>query len=244
MGPAFTYARFELVRTFRNRRLLVFSFGFPLVLYYLVAAPNRNEHDLGGTGLSAPLYFMTGLAAFGAMNAVLAIGGRIASERAVGWNRQLRLTPLTTRTYFRVKLLVSYATALTTILLLFVAGATLGVHLQVSNWAGMTLLMLVGLIPFAGIGIVFGHQLTPDTIGPAIGGTTALLGLLGGVWFPVSGTLKTIAELLPSYWLVQAAHIGLGEQGWGRLGWTVVAVWSVGAAIAAGRAYRRDTRRA
>ena len=37
---------------------------------------------------------MVGLAAFGAMNAVLAFGARIAAEREVGWNRQLRLTPL------------------------------------------------------------------------------------------------------------------------------------------------------
>ena len=33
---------------------------------------------------------MVGLAAFGTMNAMLARGARIAAERAVGWNRQLR----------------------------------------------------------------------------------------------------------------------------------------------------------
>ena len=59
------YLRFELLRTFRNRRFFFLSLGFPLVLYFLIAGPNRNEHDLGDTGLSAPLYFMVGLAAFG-----------------------------------------------------------------------------------------------------------------------------------------------------------------------------------
>ena len=86
--------RYELLRTFRNRRFFFFSLGFPLVLYFLIAAPNRNEHDLGGTGISAPLYFMVGLASFGAMNAMLSSGARIAAERAAGWNRQLRITPL------------------------------------------------------------------------------------------------------------------------------------------------------
>ena len=43
------YTRFELLRTFRNRRFFVFSLGFPLVLYFLIAGPNRNEHDLGGS---------------------------------------------------------------------------------------------------------------------------------------------------------------------------------------------------
>ena len=39
---------------------------------------------------------MVGLTAFGTMNAVLSTGARIAGERAVGWNRQLRITPLST----------------------------------------------------------------------------------------------------------------------------------------------------
>ena len=46
------YLRFELLRTFRNRRFFFLSLGFPLVLYYLIAVPNRNEHDLKGTGLT------------------------------------------------------------------------------------------------------------------------------------------------------------------------------------------------
>src|SRR5262249_10509626 len=85
------YTRYELLRTFRNRRFVVFALGFPLVLYLAIALPNRHETDLGGSGLSAPLYFMVGLITFGTMNAVLSTGGRIAAERTAGWNRQLRL---------------------------------------------------------------------------------------------------------------------------------------------------------
>jgi ABC-2 type transport system permease protein len=238
------YARYELLRTFRNRRLLVFSFGFPLVLYFLIAGPNRHEHDLGGTGISIPLYFMASLAAFGAMNAVLGIGARIAAERSTGWNRQLRLTGLPTRAYFRVKLLTAYATAVGTIALLYVAGAILGVRLDAGEWVSMTSLLLVGLVPFAAIGILLGLMLRPDSIGPAIGGVTALLALAGGVWFPITGgALHVIAQALPSYWLVQASRSGIGGGGWGVTGWLVVAAWSVVAALAAGRAYRRDTER-
>lgn len=142
MNPM-VYTRYELIRLFRNKRFVILSFGFPLVLFYLVATPNRNEHDLGGSGISAPVYFMVGLAAFGTMNAVLASGARIAAERTSGWNRQLRLTPLTPRTYFRVKVLTAYAVALSTILLLYAAGATLGVDLGAADWVRMTLVMLV-----------------------------------------------------------------------------------------------------
>ena len=117
-----TYLRYEILRVVRARRFVVFSIAFPLILYYMIAAPNRSEHDFGGSGISAPLYLMAGLTAFGTMNTVLATGSRIAAERAVGWNRQLRLTPLTTTTYFRTKVLTSYLMAAITIVLLYAAG--------------------------------------------------------------------------------------------------------------------------
>jgi len=238
------YLLFELKRTFRNRRFFFFSLGFPLVLYFLIAGPNRDEANLGSSGLSAPLYFMVGLAAFGTMNAMLSAGARIAGERAVGWNRQLRITPLTTRTYFRAKVATGYAMSAITLAALYAAGVILGVSMSGGEWLRMTALILVGLLPFAALGIVFGHMLTPDSIGPVMGGTTALLALLGGTWFPLSGSVMThIGEALPSYWLVQAGHVGLGGDGWTRTGWVVMVVWTVAAAAVARWAYRRDTKR-
>jgi ABC-2 type transport system permease protein len=240
-----TYMRYELKRTFRTRRFIFLAFGFPVVLYFMIAAPNRNETDLGGTGLSAPLYFMVGLAAFGTMNAMLSAGARIAGERQVGWNRQLRLTPLAPKAYFRTKVATGYVMAGGALLLLYIAGSILGVRLSAGEWVRMTLLILIGLVPFAALGVLFGHLLSVDSIGPAMGGTTALLSILGGVWFPVNdGALHVIATVLPSYWLVQAGHVALGGKGWSATGWIVVAAWSVGLAAAARWAYRRDTGRA
>src|SRR5277367_5673013 len=145
------YTRFELLRTVRNRRLLLFSLGFPIVLYFLIAGPNKNETDFAGTGLSAPLYYMTGLAAFGTMSAMIASGGRIAAERSVGWTRQLRITPLTTRSYFRAKIVTAYAIALVSLLALYVCGASLGVSLPAGRWLAMTGLIVVALVPFAAL---------------------------------------------------------------------------------------------
>jgi ABC-2 type transport system permease protein len=240
-----TYLRYEALRTLRNRRFMILALGFPLVIYFLIATPNRHETNLGGTGISAPLYLMVGLVTFGTMNAMLGSGARIAAERSAGWNRQLRITPLKPTTYFRTKVLTGYMLAAMTMVLLYVAGSALGVSLTVSEWVRMTLLLLVGLIPFAALGILFGHLLTPDSIGPAIGGLTAALSILGGVWFPVTGhgILHDVALGLPSYWLVQAAHIGVGGSGWDATGWIVFAAWTIVAAFLARRAYERDTKR-
>lgn len=241
---AVAYTRFELVRTFRNLRLLLFSLGFPLVLYFLIAAPNRNEHSIGGTGISFPLYYMVGLVSFGAMTALISSGARIASERTDGWTRQLRITPLATRAYFRAKVITGYAMAGLTIALLYAAGIALGVSLPAGRWLEMTALILVALIPFAALGILLGHLLTADSIGPATGGVVSLLALVGGTWFPVSsGILHDFGQFLPSYWLVQASHVSLGGQAWGATGWIVIAAWTVGLAILARIAYKRDTGR-
>jgi ABC-2 type transport system permease protein len=239
-----TYTKYELLRTFRNRRFFLFSLGFPLVLYFVIAGSNRNNNNFDGTGISVPLYYMIGLTAFGTMNTVLSTGARISAERTAGWNRQLRLTPLSVRSYFRAKVITAYLTALITIVVLYAAGLSLGVHLADGQWARMTGLVLVGLIPFIALGVLMGHLVTPDSIGPAMGGTTALLALLGGVWFPVqSGTLHDVAQALPSYWLVQASHVSIGGSGWGTRGWVVMAAWTAILVVLAGWAYRRDTNR-
>ena len=57
--------------------------------------------------------------------------------------------------------------------------------MSAGDWLEMTLLILVGLVPFAALGIAIGHMLTPDSIGPAMGGGVALLAFLGGTWFPI-----------------------------------------------------------
>ncbi len=45
MSGALTYTRYELLRTFRNRRFFLLSLGFPLILYFVIAGPNRNVHE-------------------------------------------------------------------------------------------------------------------------------------------------------------------------------------------------------
>jgi ABC-2 type transport system permease protein len=239
-----TYMRFELLRVLRNRRFFIFSLVFPVVLYLLIAAPNKNETDLAGTGISAPLYFMVGLISFGTMTAMLSSGARIATERSAGWNRQLRITPLSPRAYFRAKVITAYAVAVLSIIALYICGAALGVSMPVGRWLAMTGLILIGLIPFAALGIAIGHVLTADTVGPVMGGGIGLLAFLGGTWFPItSGVLHTIGQALPSYWLVQAAHVGLGGKAWGVTGWLVMAGWTIVLTTLAGLAYKRDTKR-
>jgi ABC-2 type transport system permease protein len=238
------YTRYEIVRAFRNRRFFVFSLASPLILYFVIAGPQAGDRNFGGTGVSAALFYMAGLVSFGTMSSMVSTGARIAGERQVGWTRQLRITPLSSRAYFRAKVLVAYAMAMLTIVALYIAGAVLGVRLPAGQWLEMTGLILVGLLPFAALGIALGHMLNVDSIGPAMGGLTALLALVGGTWFPVAhGFLHDVGQWLPSYWLAEAGHLGTGAAPWGVTGWLVIAGWTAVLVTLAGWAYRRDTNR-
>jgi ABC-2 type transport system permease protein len=239
-----TYLRYEVLRNFRNIRFVIFSIAWPLVLFFTVASANRQASF---DGISFPLYFMTGMAAMGTMIAVISSGARIAAERSVGWTRQMRITPLRTGSYFRAKVLCGYLMALLTIAAMCLAGTTLGVRLSAGAWFTVVGLLLVGLIPFAVLGIVFGHLVSSDTLMPAVGGLTTLFALLGGAYgFQVatSGALFDVTKGLPSYWLVQAGKTALGGGGWPLEGWIVIAVWTAVLLPIAVLVYRRDTSRA
>ncbi|MGH3470896.1 MAG: ABC transporter permease [Nocardioidaceae bacterium] len=232
-----TFTRYELVRTFRNKRFFIFSLIFPLVMFVAIGGGNRDVEIV--PGVSFIEYYMVGMAGWGAMMAVLAAGARISTERDAGWVRALRLTPLSVRSYIRAKLVTGYTMAALSIVLLYVAGLVLGVRFPAGQWLQMTGLVLVGLIPMAIFGILIGHLISPDSIGPVMGGVGSLFALLGGAWFLPTGLLSTLGQLLPSYWLCQAGRLSIAGESWPAKGWVVVAIWTVALTVLAASAYRR-----
>ena len=238
-----THVRYEILRTFRNPRSLAVTMALPLVVYYSVAGANRHAIT---SGISFPLYFMAAMAAYGAMFATVSAGGHLTIDRAGGWTRQLRVTPLRARTEIAAKVLAAYLVALAALALLFVAGVTLGVHLDSAQWIVMTGLLLAGLAPFVLMGLILGHLVPSDALVPAVGGIVVVFALFGGVFgsFFNGGALLTFTRLLPSYWLAHAGNAVLLSGDWPREGWIVVAGWTVVLTVLATVAYRCGTERA
>jgi ABC-2 type transport system permease protein len=222
---------------------LVSSLAFPLVLYFTVGVPNRhNTFD----GIAFPVYFMTATATLGTMIAVVSSGARIAVERSLGWTRQIRTTPLTARAYFSAKVLCGYLMAILVIALLGLAGTVLGVRLSPGEWLTVIGLLLAGLVPFVVIGILLGHLLRPDSLGPAVGGVVTLFALVGGAYgfqLATSGATFQVMKALPSYWLVQAGKTALAGHSWPAEAWIVIATWTAILVPAAVVVFKRDTSR-
>jgi hypothetical protein len=45
-----TYRRYELLRTIRNRRVMIFSIAFPVILYLAIAVPAAMSRISSGPG--------------------------------------------------------------------------------------------------------------------------------------------------------------------------------------------------
>lgn len=239
-----TYLRTEVRRTLRAPRYSVFVIGMPLGLFLLFSSLYGQDSQ---DGISGEAWLMVSMSVFGAMGAAVSIGGRIAGERQAGWTRQLRLTPMPGWTYVASKAVTALLVAVPALALVYGVGALAeGVRLPASKWALAGGWSLLALAPFVALGIWLGHRLTVDVLGPLSGALFTVLGILGGVWFPVDqlpSGLESVAKALPSYWLAQAGREPLAGSWIGWHGVSILAVWTAVFALLAARAYRRDTAR-
>lgn len=234
----------EIRRTLRAPRYLVFAVVFPVGLFLMFAALYGGER-LSGT--TATAYLMISMAMFGAMGSAMGTGGRVALDRQSGWNRLLRLTPLSPRWYVTCRLVTAMAVAVPSFLLVFVAGRLRGVHLGAGEWARVIGYFTLALLPFAVLGVALGYLITADSAPMINGAGQMVLSLFGGVWVPVTQlphAMLLVGKALPSYWLGVAARSPLTGEHFGVDGTAVLAGWTVVFAVFAAHRYRRDAARA
>jgi ABC-2 type transport system permease protein len=218
-----SFLRFEVLRLVRNVRYVGISIGFPVVFYMLFL---HNEHPAARiAGTTWRTYFMVSMASFGAMVAALNAGGtRLAAERASGWTRQLRVTPLPPWSYVTTKVAASMVIALPVISMVELTGLLLGgVRLALGTWVTLTLVLWASALPFAALGVLVGFVASGETAYPLVTALMFLLSFFGGLFTPVADlptVLRHVASFLPSY------HDA-------SLGWAVVAGRAPGLADAA-----------
>ena len=194
------YLRFELPRTLRNRRFVVLAIGFPVAFYLLFTrvltgnAPANPE---------AQAFGMVSMAAYGAIGASLSAAVRISMERAIGWTRLLRVTPLPALAYVTGKFASAYLTAVPSIaLVMFTAYAVNGVALTPTTWLATFIALSVGALPFAALGVAIGFLFDESSAQLVFSIAFVGLAVLGGLWTPISSfpdALATLARMTPSY---------------------------------------------
>ena len=197
------YLRLEVVRQFRNRDALAWRLGLPAALYVFFRAV-FGEGDGTSEGLPSNTTALVIFAVFGTLAAGLySTAPALAQERATGWLRQLRVTPLPAAATVAGKVAAAMAYALPAIALVGVAAAaTQGVGLGLDRWAALTLLLWIATAPFATLGVLIG--LTIRNAEPAQSAASAamiVLWVLGGMLTSPSdlpAALESLAHTLPT----------------------------------------------
>jgi ABC-2 type transport system permease protein len=239
------YLRMEIRRLFRNRRVLIFSILMPTLLL-LIFGSLYGKETLNGA--SAAAYLMVSMGLFGSMSASIGSGGSIAVERGIGWNRQLRLTPLSPNRYVLSKVALSLVMALPPLLVTYAVGAlALHVRLAPGTWALIGLGSWLGALPFAALGVVIGYIAKPDSVQQVSGLLYMLLAAFGGIWVPVEqmpSLMHRIAEWTPAYWVGQVARSPLFHRGLNVHAVTMLLVWAAVLGLVALRRFRADTAKA
>ncbi len=244
MNPLLAFGRFELLRLVRSWRFLAVTVGFPVVFYMLFLGDHHAGTVVGGT-VQWRTYLMVSMCSFGALVAALNAGGtRLAGERATGWSRQLRVTPLPPWSYVAVKVTVSMLVVLPVLILVEVVGATFGtVSLSPALWIELTLLLWVAALPFAVLGVLIGFVVNPETAYPVVTVLMFVLGYFGGLFNPVPSMpapLRAAAQALPSF---HNASLGVGllsRQGLGSVHWLVLGAYGAVLGLAIVWFHRRE----
>ena len=233
----------ELRRALRDVRYLVIAVAMPIGLYLLFTGL-FGSHSQQALGLPQSVELMVAMVAYGAIWAVFsATGPRIAHERAIGWTRQLRVTPLAPVSALSGKLVTALAAALPAMLLVaLTAVVSHHVHLSAAQWLALVAAMWAGVLPLALLGLAIGYLAGDEIAFPLMMALYFALGALGGLWIPLSNmphVMQDIGKVLPSNGL---AHLGwriAGGQASVLPAAIVLAAWTLASALAAILAYRR-----
>jgi ABC-2 type transport system permease protein len=199
-----SYLTVEVRRLFRSPRFIVFVVAFPVLMFLLQANVFTKASDPDHAAIVAVV--MVNMMAFGAFAAATMNGAKLAVERATGWQRQLRLTPLSGAGYLGGKALSGLLVGLPALVLVpLLAVFAEGVHLDAGSWVRIIAGIWLGTIPLVLLGLLLGQFGTPESMQPVNMIVMLGMGFLGGLWIPLEtmpGWMHQLAQAMPTYWVL------------------------------------------
>ena len=242
-GFNLTVLGIELRRMLRNRRTIIFTLVFPAALFFAIGSGTGWQRQAGNGNVAA--YVMVSMALYGAALTAASAGAMVGTERALGWSRQLRLTPLHPAVYIGMKALIALALGAVAISVVNAVAVVQGRAAMPSHlWVACAVLTLVCTMVFAALGVFVGYLVPGENAMQILGPGLALLSFLGNVFIPIDqgSTLWNVAAWTPMFGVAEVSRAPLT----GELPWYAVlnaVVWLV--LFVAGAAWRmsKDTAR-
>jgi ABC-2 type transport system permease protein len=209
-------ARFEFLRLLRTPSFALPSLLFPPLFYLLFGVLlNKSNGD-------AARYLLATYGVFGVMGVGLfAFGVTVALEREQGFLTYKRALPMPPGAYLFAKMCMAVLFAIMISLLLAALAATVGgVTLRASQWLLLFAINVIGVLPFAALGLYIG-SLIGGQGAPAVVNILYLpMAFLSGLWLPLKllpAWIAKLAPVWPSYHHAQIALKAIGMDSGGSL---------------------------
>ena len=243
-----TYLGRESLRQLKNMRAMIFTLAVPLVMLFAFGGTFGGKGQVDAvTHLPWIVVTTIQVAAYGGMMSALSQAFQIVTERSIGWNRQLRITPLSGTGYLLSKLIAALALALFSILV--IVGVSVALYrpaLAVGSWVLAGLAIWCGVVPFALLGILIGQFAKPEFAQPLFMAVFMGMAVLGGLWIPLQvfpAWVGDVAKAVPSYWLNRVGQLGALQSGDAITPAMVLVAWTVALGALIVWRYRRDAAR-
>ncbi len=191
-------AKYEFLRLLRTPSFALPSLLFPCLFYLLFGIVlDKSSGD-------AARYLLATYGVFGVMGVGLfAFGVTVAMEREQGFLIYKRALPMPPGAYLFAKMAMAMLFASMISLLLATLAATLGgVELRATQWLLLFVVNVIGVMPFAALGLYVG-TLVGGQGAPAVINLLYLpMAFLSGLWLPLKllpAWIAAIAPVWPSY---------------------------------------------
>jgi ABC-2 type transport system permease protein len=238
----------ELLKFWRVPAFGFFSLGLPLIIFTFFGLRQATQHIGPGSAITVGTYVMASMAAYTVGNVmVFSFGMALAIERGQKQDVLLRASPLPPVIYLLGKVVNAAVFALVALVVLFVfAHFSAKVNLDVGTWVTLAARLLLGSIPFIGLGLGFGYLASPNSAPALINIVYLPIAFASGIFIPVSQLPDFIRGLAPYLPLNPFVELG-----WNAIGFPTdrdvstdilyLVAYAVGFFALAVWAYRRDT---
>jgi ABC-2 type transport system permease protein len=234
---ALVHARLETLELGRYPSFVVPTLLFPAMFFLLFVVPGVSDANADAFMASYVAFAFLGVAFF-------QFGVGIAAERASSWALFLRTLPASVFTHLAGRVVSALVFSIASgAIVVAVATSLTSARLDGLEWLALAGSLLLGVIPFALLGIAIGYLVRPKGALPVANVLYLALAYAGGLWTGAARLPDAIAGMsnaLPTrQWadIVIAAATGRAPTPGSVLG---LVAWTAVFGIAAVWAFRRD----
>lgn len=204
---AVSYAVLDLKRQLRDKVGMFFIVALPAFLFFVFGMGDDEAYG----SADVAMYVMVSMAAYGAVTATTTVAGAAATEQAMGWGRQIALTPLPALSFVLIKTAVAMSVAVVPIALIYVIGAATGSSGNAVDWLATAAIVWLGSALFAVYGLAMCLLFKGENAASVASGLIVILSFLGNVFTPMDGVMLDIGRLTPLYGYAGLARYPITE---------------------------------